>query len=102
LLIAAIKKCGYISAPYTIESEDWMYNYVYEYFLTRDQMDSADFIANKYIEKTLWSFEHYEQLALRLYNEPMKHIFLCHDNLLHAHFLPLLMPTIISSRILLY
>lgn len=83
-----LQAMGYIITPFTIDSDDWMYNFVYEYYLNRKQLDSAKIIADKYIAKTMWAFEHHEQLSMLMYNEPMKHIYLCHDNILNARYLP--------------
>ena len=68
-----------------------MYNYVYEYYLDRKQPDSAQLIADGYIAKTLWAFEHYEGLSQLLYREPMQRIYLCHDNVLNADCMPALL-----------
>lgn len=81
---------GYISTPFTIESSDWVYNYIYEYYQSKNEYDSAKAIGQKYVTKTMEYFDYYESVALQLYGRKVKHIYLCHDNSINADYLSLL------------
>ncbi|WP_428224764.1 polysaccharide deacetylase family protein [Flavobacterium sp.] len=81
---------GYYITPFTIESIDWMYNSVYEYYLKKNDTLNALKIGRDYIAKTIEYFDYFERLAQQKYNRPIKHIYLCHDNSINANYLPLL------------
>ncbi len=78
---------GYNSTPFTVESSDWMYNYVYKHYLKSGQTDSAQIVAQDYITQTLNLFDFYDSLALEIYDRPVDHIYLCHDNEINADYL---------------
>lgn len=82
-----LTKQGYQSTPFTIESSDWLYNAVYQYYWEQENKEKAQEIGQQYITKTLAYFDFFETLALHDYGRPVKHIYLCHDNLLNAHYL---------------
>jgi peptidoglycan/xylan/chitin deacetylase (PgdA/CDA1 family) len=82
---------NYQITPFTIESSDWMFNYLYEYFLKKKDHKKAEQIANSYISQTLKNFHYFDSLAINQYNRPIKHIYLCHDNRLNADHLPTLL-----------
>ncbi|ETN96691.1 polysaccharide deacetylase family protein [Zhouia amylolytica] len=79
---------NYTITPFTIESSDWMFNYIYEYYLDNNQPEKAKAIGLTYVEKTLEYFEFFEELSDTIYNRDIKHIYLCHDNPLNAAYLP--------------
>ena len=79
---------NYIIAPFTIESEDWMFNYIYEYYLNRKDFEKAKEIAKEYISKSLAYFEFFDSLALKKYGRRINQIYLCHDNTINADYLP--------------
>ncbi|CAL2087282.1 Polysaccharide deacetylase [Tenacibaculum sp. 190524A02b] len=83
-----LTKKGYHITPFTIESSDWMYNFVYEYYLTKNNLQKAKEIGEAYINKTLAYFDFFEALAQKDYQRPIKQIYLCHDNTLNADYLP--------------
>jgi len=85
-----LAEANYQIAPFTIESSDWMYNYVYEYYLENGDTINAQFIGQRYIKKTLEYVDYFEQLSQSLYQRPVNHIYLCHDNRLNADYLDLL------------
>lgn len=80
----------YNITPFTIESSDWMYNYVYEYYLQNNQHLKAQKIGEQYVEKTLDFFDFFEELSNEKYGRNINQIYLCHDNKLNTDFLPLL------------
>lgn len=79
---------GYRITPYTVESEDWAYSTVYEYYLAKNDIANARSIGEKYVKKTIEFFEFFEAQATQQYKRPIRHIYLCHDNALNADYLP--------------
>lgn len=77
----------YIHTPFTIESEDWAYNTLYEDALNKNDTETATAIGKQYITQTLRLFEHFEKLSKELYGRNIKHIYLCHDNKLNTDFI---------------
>ena len=84
---AYLQQRGYTIAPFTIESSDWMFNYVYEYYSKKGDADSAQQIGELYVERTLAYFSFFDSLSLEQYNRPIHQIYLCHDNAINARFL---------------
>lgn len=78
----------YRIAPFTVESEDWMFNYIYEYYLNRKDFEKAKEIAKEYISKSLAYFEFFDSLALKKYGRRINQLYLCHDNTINADYLP--------------
>lgn len=81
---------NYKIAPFTVESADWMFNYIYEYYLEQRDTTKAVEIASQYITKTLAYFDFFDSLALQVYGRPIHQIYLCHDSRLNADYLPAL------------
>ena len=81
---------GYKLAPYTIESADWMYDAVYEYYLRQDDTITAEKIGQLYVSETVRLFDFYDSLAGEQYGRIINQIYLCHDNRLNADFFSLL------------
>jgi peptidoglycan/xylan/chitin deacetylase (PgdA/CDA1 family) len=79
---------GYQITPFTVESMDWMYNYVYEYYISTNDSVQANHIGQNYVDKTLEYFTFFEEIALKKYGRPIKQIYMCHDNNLNAVYLP--------------
>lgn len=79
---------GLISTPFTVESSDWMFNALYEYYLAKDSIVQAKKILSAYIGATMRSFEWMDTLTAAQYGRSVKHIFLCHDNAITADCLP--------------
>jgi len=80
----------YIIAPFTIESSDWMFNYLYEYYLKNDQKTKADSIANSYIDITLDYFAFFDSTTIKQYGRQINQIYLCHDNSINADYMEVL------------
>jgi peptidoglycan/xylan/chitin deacetylase (PgdA/CDA1 family) len=78
-------------APFTVESVDWMFNYIYEYYLDKKDTAKAREIAGKYILKSIEYFDFFDSLTIKKYGRPVSQIFLCHDNSINADYLPLLL-----------
>lgn len=77
-------------APFTVESEDYAYCYVYEYYLAQNDSAKANAIAMDYVNMTMTIFDYFDSLCLKIYGRQIKHIYLCHDNVLNADYLPVL------------
>lgn len=80
----------YLIAPFTIESSDWMFNYLYEYYLRNNKRIEADSIAQTYLEITIDYFAFFDSLALNQYGRRINQIYLCHDNSLNADYFEVL------------
>ncbi len=80
----------YISTPFTVESEDWLYAQLYEKALKDGKPEEAFAIGNRYVDLSLRLFDHFDSLAVVVTGKPVKQIYLCHDNRLNTDFLPVL------------
>lgn len=74
-------------APFTIESSDWMFSFLYERYLKRGEEELADSLGRAYVRYTLAQVEHFQSLSQAVYGRNVRHIYLCHDNLLNTHYL---------------
>ncbi|MCK9424067.1 MAG: polysaccharide deacetylase family protein [Bacteroidales bacterium] len=90
-IIRYLSSKKYKIAPFTVESADWMFNYIYEYYLEKKDSIKANEIAGNYIAKTLEYFDFFDSLALKIYGRPINQIYLCHDSRLNADYLPVLL-----------
>lgn len=79
---------GFIIAPHTVESSDWMFSYLYDHYLKTGEKEKAHDIATTYVTKTIEYFDFYDSLAQAQYGRNIKHVYLCHDNTLNADYLP--------------
>lgn len=80
----------YISTPFTVESEDWLYTQLYEKALKEGRLEEAKAIGNRYVDLSLQLFEHFDGVALKVTGKRVKQIYLCHDNRLNTDYLPVL------------
>lgn len=87
---AFLNQHDYRITPFTIESSDWMYNAVYEYYLNNDQYLKAQKIGNDYVDKTMEYFDFFENLSREKFDRNINQIYLCHDNALNRDYLPTL------------
>ena len=78
---------GYIKTPFTVESEDWAYNTLYENALKNRDNDKARQIGEQYVTHTLDLFQYFEALTQQLYGSAIRHIYLCHDNRLNTDYM---------------
>ncbi len=82
-----LKSKDYVIAPFTVESSDWMYNYVYLHYLNTGEIDKAAAIGEQYVKKTIELLSFYESMANTIYKRSIKHIYLCHDNAINTDYL---------------
>lgn len=80
----------YISTPFTVESEDWLFTQLYEKALKEGKVEEARKIGNRYVDLSLKLFDHFDKVALKVVGKPIKQIYLCHDNRLNTDYLPVL------------
>lgn len=80
----------YTIAPFTIESSDWIYNYLYEYYLANNNFQEAERIASSYIDVTLKYFQFFDSVSVKQYGRHISQIYLCHDNTINADYLDVL------------
>ena len=89
---------GYKITPFTIESLDWMCNYVYEYYLNQKDFIKAHETGEYYVSKSIELFTFFDSITLKEYGRKINHIYLCHDNTLNANYLPLLIKKLKSKN----
>lgn len=84
---SVLRSMSYTIAPFTVESSDWMFNAVYEHYLSKSDFAQATRIGELYVSKTLDYFHFFDSLSIALYGRKIKQIYLCHDNTLNARYL---------------
>ncbi|QRR03470.1 polysaccharide deacetylase family protein [Dyadobacter sandarakinus] len=82
-----LQKHGYISTPFTVESEDWLYTQLYEHALKNGKPAEARQVAERYVNRTLKAFAYFDSLSTVLHGRPVRQIYLCHDNRLNTDYL---------------
>lgn len=76
-----------LTAPFTVESSDWMFNYLYHHYIGEGQSDEAAKVAEAYLLLTRENLRFFDSLAYTVYGRHIPHIYLCHDNMLNTLFL---------------
>ncbi len=84
------KQKGITITPFSVESEDWAYNTLYEYHLSKGDTTAARETGNRYVKQTLSMFRYIENSCRNIYQREVKQIYLCHDNLINEHYLPVI------------
>lgn len=87
---AFLARHGYISTPFTVESEDWLYAQLYDKALQEGKTAEAKAIGGRYVDLTLRLFAYFEKIGQTALNRSVKQIYLCHDNRLNTDYLPVL------------
>lgn len=82
-----LEKKNITITPFSIESEDYAYAYLYEYYIWKKDSAKALQTAQRYINQTLALFDFFESAGNHFYGRQVKQIYLCHDNLLNQHYL---------------
>lgn len=78
---------SYKIAPFTVESSDWMFNAIYEYYRANSAFDEASTIGENYVSKTIDYIHFFDSLANTIYGRNVNQIYLCHDNAINAKYL---------------
>jgi len=89
-----LKSRKYTVAPFTVESSDWMFNYVYQYYLDSKDIEKAKAIGLAYVRKTIELVLFYEAMSDEIYNRQINQIYLCHDNAINADYLTEIISTL--------
>ncbi len=79
---------GYRVAPVTVDTNDWMYNSVYADALARGDAGGAARVRDAYVASYTRILDFFEDLTLRVFDRPIRHVLLVHANLLNADTLP--------------
>lgn len=80
----------YQIAPFTVESSDWLFDYLYAHYLEMNQPEDAQIIGELYLQNTLDYFDYIDSVATAQYGRNIHHIYLCHDNVLNADYMDVL------------
>jgi peptidoglycan/xylan/chitin deacetylase (PgdA/CDA1 family) len=81
---------NYVSVPFTVESDDWLYTQLYEKELRGGNHQKAAAVGEQYVQITLDKFGYFDSLSVALFGRPVNQIYLCHDNRLNTDYLPVL------------
>jgi len=82
-----LKARNYTIMPFTVESSDWMFSYLYNYYLAKGEAEEAEKIGASYVNQTLAYFDFFDRLTKEQYGRAVNHIYLCHDSQLNADYL---------------
>jgi peptidoglycan-N-acetylglucosamine deacetylase len=88
---AFLKSKGYISTPFTIESQDYLFASIYQSELDKGDKKAAEQTGRDYVAFTLRTFHYFETVTQEQYGKQIPQIYLCHDNQLNADYMPLLL-----------
>jgi peptidoglycan-N-acetylglucosamine deacetylase len=75
---------GYTVAPVTVDTNDWLYNAVYADFLVRGDDAAAARVREAYVASYATILDFFEDLTLRVFGRPIRHVLLVHANRLNA------------------
>jgi peptidoglycan/xylan/chitin deacetylase (PgdA/CDA1 family) len=78
---------AYKIAPFTVESSDWMFNAVYEHYISNSEYEQAAKIGALYVSKTIEYVHFFDSLSQSIYGRNVNQIYLCHDNSINAKYL---------------
>ncbi len=79
---------GYRVAPVTVDTNDWMYAAVYGDALAKGDGAFAARVRDAYIASYPTILDFFEDLSLRVFDRPIRHVLLVHANVLNAETLP--------------
>ena len=77
---------NYRIAPVTIDNEDYIFNKIYVEAFLKNDTESMHKTATAYLAYLDSIIKYYDSLATLIANRPINHIFLCHVNLINAHY----------------
>lgn len=84
---SSLKAKNYSITPFTIESSDWMFNYIYEHYLSQKNFEKAEEIGQLYVSKTVDYIHFFDSLSNEKFERSLNQIYLCHDNTLNANYI---------------
>lgn len=88
----------YQIAPFTVESSDWMFNAIYEHYISNSEYEKANKIGNLYVAKTLDYIHFFDSLSIVKYGRRINQIYLCHDNAINSKYLQSIIYTLQSEN----
>jgi peptidoglycan-N-acetylglucosamine deacetylase len=88
---------NYKIIPFTVESSDWLFNAIYEYYISNSKFEEADKIGELYVSKTIDYIHFFDSLSISVYGRNINQIYLCHDNSINAKYLKKII-TILESE----
>ena len=91
-----LESLGYIITPFTVESSDWMFNFLYEYYLEHEKPAKAKEIGEAYTQITLQAFGYFDSISIEQYGRSIPQIYLCHDNAINTDYLIPIITQLIS------
>ncbi len=83
---AFLKQRGYISAPVTIDSDDWRFNVPYLQAKAEKNTEKAKALGERYLDFVQKKFAFYENATQRMFDRPIRHVLLLHANQLNADY----------------
>lgn len=75
---------GYAVAPVTVDTNDWMYHAVYADALAQGDEAAAARVREAYVASYATILDFFEDLTLRVFGRPIRHVLLVHANRLNA------------------
>lgn len=84
---AFLQSKGYISTPFTIESQDYLFAGIYQGQLDKGDKKGAKQTGRDYVAFTLKTFHYFEKVTQEQYGKQIPQIYLCHDNQLNADYM---------------
>jgi peptidoglycan/xylan/chitin deacetylase (PgdA/CDA1 family) len=78
---------AYKITPFTVESSDWMFNAVYEHYISNSEYEQAAKIGALYVSKTIEYVHFFDSLSQSIYGRNVNQIYLCHDNSINSKYL---------------
>ena len=86
-----LKQRGYTIAPFTIESSDYIFNYIYALAKAEGDTATMRYAGEEYVRHTARMTDFFEMLTKEVIGKPIPHIYLAHVNQLHADYFDELM-----------
>jgi peptidoglycan/xylan/chitin deacetylase (PgdA/CDA1 family) len=83
-----LRKRGYVTAPVTIDNNDYLFSRAYVLAGARGDSALQDKLAKEYLDYMERTVAHFEQLSQDFLGRPMKHTLLLHANDLNADHFP--------------
>lgn len=89
-----LKKLNLKTTPFTLDSSDWMFSWLYDYYVKKGETTKAKSIADTYINHTMKVIDFVEKQMMKSYGRNINHVYQCHDNNLNADYFHILIKKI--------
>lgn len=87
-LTGFLKTHGYVTAPVTIDNDDYLFAAAFSGAMIRNDSISMDRIGRDFLSYTEQKLKYYERQTEALFNRDIRHIMLLHVSLLNSIYLP--------------